>query len=51
MIRRIEAEKETWHNKLVADATNNNFKHVGTLKYINLFYYTQIYTFNVSNIS
>ena len=50
IIRRIEAEKETWHNKFVADTTNNNFEHVGTLKYINPFYYTQIYTFNVSNI-
>ena len=40
IIRRHEAGKETWHNKFVVDAANNNFKHVGTLKYINLFYYT-----------
>ena len=39
IIRRIEAEKETWHNKFVADTTNNNFDHVGTLKYINPFYF------------
>ena len=51
IIRRHEAGKETWNNKFVADATNNNFEHVGTLKYISPFYYTQIYTFNVSNIS
>ena len=25
-----------WHNKLVEDTANNNFDHVGTLKYINL---------------
>ena len=36
IIRRIEAGKETWSNKFVADATNNNLDHVGTLKYINL---------------
>ena len=43
IIRRIEAEKETWHNKFVVDAANNNSKHVGTLKYINPFYYTDIH--------
>ena len=35
-IRRIEAEKKAWSNKFVADATNNNLDHVGTLKYMNL---------------
>ena len=43
VIRRIEAEKETWHNKFVANATNNNFKHVGTLKYINLLLHIDIH--------
>ena len=28
-----EAGKETWSNKFVADATNKNLEHVGTLKY------------------
>ena len=32
-MRRHGAGKETWSNKFVADATNNNFDHVGTLKY------------------
>ena len=35
-IRWHEAGKETWSNKFVADATNNNIGHVGTLKHINL---------------
>ena len=35
-IRRTEAGKEIWHNKLVEDNANNNFDHVGTLKYMNL---------------
>ena len=42
IIRRIEAEKETW-NKLVTVATNNNFDHVGTLKYINLLLHIDIH--------
>ena len=36
-IRRIEAEKETWNNNLVADDTKNKLQLVGTLKYINVF--------------
>ena len=32
IIRRIEAGKEIWHNKLVEDTANNNFDHVGTFK-------------------
>ena len=39
----MEAEKEIWHNQFVADAANNNFKHVGTLKYINLLLHTDIH--------
>ena len=39
----MEAEKEVWHNKFVADAANNNFKYVGTLKYINLLLHTDIH--------
>ena len=35
-IRRIEAEKEGWSNKLVEDNANNNLDHVVTLKYMNL---------------
>ena len=36
----MKLEKKHENNKFVADAANNNFRHVGTLKYINLFYYT-----------
>ena len=50
IIRRIEAEKEIWHNKLVADTANNNFKHVGTLKYINLLLHVDIHLQRVKYI-
>ena len=50
IIRRIEAEKEIWHNKFVVDATNNNFKHVGTLKYINLLLHIDIHLQRVKYI-
>ena len=33
---RREAGKETWSNKFVEDNANNNFDHMGTLKYMNL---------------
>ena len=32
----MKLEKKHENNKFVADAANNNFRHVGTLKYINL---------------
>ena len=43
IIRRIEAGKEIWHKKLVEDPANNNFDHVGTLKYINLLLHIDIH--------
>ena len=46
----MEAEKEIWHNKFVADAANNNFKHVGPLKYINLLLHIDIHLQRVKYI-
>ena len=45
-----EAEKETWSNKFVADATNDNLDHVGTLKYINLLLHIDIHLQRVKYI-
>ena len=50
IIKRIEAEKEAWHNKFVADTTNNNLKHVGTLKYVNLLRHIDIHLQHVKYI-
>ena len=50
IIRRIEAGKEIWHNKLVEDTANNNFDHVGTLKYINLLLHLDIHLQRVKYI-
>ena len=49
-LRRIEAEKEAWSNKFVADATNNNLDHVVTLKYMNLLLYIDIHLQSVKYI-
>ena len=46
----MEAEKEIWHNKFVADAANNNFKHVGKLKCINLLLHIDIHLQRVKYI-
>ena len=50
IIRQIEAEKEIWHYKLVEDTANNNFDHVGTLKYINLLLHIDIHLQRVKYI-
>ena len=50
IIRRIEAGKEIWHNKLVEDTANNNFDHVGTLKCINLLLHIDIHLQRVKYI-
>ena len=50
IIRRIEAGKEIWHNKLVEDTANNNFDHVGTLKFINLLLHIDIHLQRVKYI-
>ena len=39
-----------WHNKLVEDTANNNFDHVGTLKYINILLHIDIYLQRVKYI-
>ena len=49
-ISRLEAGKEIWHNKLVEDTANNNFDHVGTLKYINLLLHIDIHLQRVKYI-
>ena len=50
IIRRIEAGKKIWYNKLVEDTANNNFDHVGTLKYINLLLHIDIHPQRVKYI-
>ena len=38
----MKLEKKHENNKLIEESANNNFDHVGTLKYINLL--LQLYT-------
>ena len=46
----MKLEKKHENNKFVADAANNNFRHVGTLKYINLLLHIDIYLQHVKYI-
>ena len=46
----MKLEKKHENNKFVADAANNNFRHVGTLKYINLLLYKDIHLQRVKYI-
>ena len=46
----MKLEKKHENNKFVADAANNNFRHVGTLKYINLLLHKDIHLQRVKYI-
>ena len=46
----MKLEKKHENNKFVADAANNNFRHVGTLKYINLLQHIDIHLQRVKYI-
>ena len=46
----MKLEKKHENNKLVEDTANNNFDHVGTLKYINLLLHMDIHLQRVKYI-
>ena len=46
----MKLEKKHENNRFVADTANNNFKHVGTLKYINLLLHIDIHLQRVKYI-
>ena len=46
----MKLQKKHENNKLVEDTANNNFDHVGTLKYINLLLYIDIHLQRVKYI-
>ena len=46
----MKLEKKHENNKFVEVAANNNFKHVGTLKYINLLLHIDIHLQRVKYI-
>ena len=46
----MKLEKRHENNKFVADAANNNFRHVGTLKYMNLLLHIDIHLQRVKYI-
>ena len=46
----MKLEKKHENNKFVANAANNNFRHVGTLKYVNLLVHIDIHLHRVKYI-